>query len=263
MPGRATSSDGTVICFDQYGTGPVVVLVHGALTDRGFPTLVRVAERLASRFSVFNYDRRGRGESGDTAPYDVSREIDDLRAVIEAAGGDAMIFGGSSGGGLALRAAAAIPSVSKIAVWEPPYHVAQGAPVLSEDFAERLTALVRAGRRADAVEKFMVEAAGMHAADVTAMRAGPSWARAEAIAHTLAYEAAVMGPGNTLPAASLAGLTMPVLVLTGELSPAWLISAGRLVTAAIPAAVHRVLAGQTHGVSADALAPELLQFFTA
>ena len=263
VPGRAISADGTVICFDRYGTGPAVVLVHGALTDRAFPTLAVVAERLAPWFSVFNYDRRGRGESGDTAPYAAGREIDDLRAVIDAAGGGAMVFGGSSGAGLALMAATAVPAVSKVAVWEPPYHVDTSAPVLSEDFADRLGALVGAGRRGDAVEMFMVEAAAMPAEAVTAMRAGPAWPQAEAIAHTLAYEAAVMGPGNALPAATLARLTQPTLVLTGELSPAWLTSAGRAVAAAIPSANHRVLAGQAHGVSADALAPTLLEFFTA
>ena len=263
VPDQVTSADGTVICLDRSGAGPPVVLVHGALTDRTHPILAGVAARLAPWFSVFNYDRRGRGGSGDAAPFAAHREVEDLAAVIAAAGGSAMVFGGSSGAGLALRAAVQLAAISKLAVWEPPYHVDATAPALSQDFAGRLRALVAVGRRGDAVELFMVEAAEMPVAAVAAMRAGPGWEQAEAIAHTLAYEADVMGHGNALPAAILAGLTQPVLVLTGEFSPAWLTSAGRAVTAVIPGAAHRVLAGQTHGVSPDAIAPELLEFFTA
>jgi pimeloyl-ACP methyl ester carboxylesterase len=193
---------------------------------------------------LFNYDRRGRGESGDTAPYAAGREIDDLRAVIDAAGGRAMVFGGSSGGGLALMTAAAVPAVSKVAVWEPPYHVDRSAPVLSEDFADRLGALVGAGRRGDAVAMFMVEAAAMPLEAVTAMRAGPAWPQAEAIAHTLAYEAAVMGPGNALPAATLARLTQPTLVLTGRAQPGVADQRRAGGCRCNPSANHRVLAGR-------------------
>ncbi len=263
VTGRVISADGTEICFDRSGTGPAVVLVHGALTGRAHPILAGVAAKLAPWFSVFNYDRRGRGGSGDTAPYAAEREVDDLAAVIDAAGGPAMVFGGSSGAGLAVLAAREIRAIAKLALWEPPYHVDPTAPPLSQDFGARLTALVGAGQPGDAVEAFMVEAAEMPPSAVAAMRAGPAWSQAEAIAHTLAYEAAVMGPGNALPVATLTSLTQPALVLTGQLSPAWLTSAGRAVAAQIPDATHRVLAEQAHGVSPDALAPELLEFFTA
>jgi pimeloyl-ACP methyl ester carboxylesterase len=222
-----------------------------------------VAAILARWFTVFNYDRRGRGDSGDTQPYAIQREAEDLAALVEVAGGSAMVFGGSSGAGLVLHAAAQNPAISKLALWEPPYHVDESAPRLPHDFAARLDALIRNGRRADAVELFMVQAAAVPAEAVAAMRLQPSWADTEAVAHTLPYDAAIMGPGNTLPAGQLAAITQPILVLTGGNSPAWITNAGKAVARTIPGAVHRVLNGQTHGVSPTALAPELLEFFTA
>ncbi|GGP14920.1 alpha/beta hydrolase [Nonomuraea glycinis] len=281
VTGTAISADGTPIVFDRHGSGPALVLVHGAFTGRGHPTLTGVATGLAPWFTVFDYDRRGRGASGDTAPYAMEREIEDLAAVMAAAGGAAMVFGGSSGGALALEAAARLPEVVKLAVWEPPYHVTPDAPDLPDDspyasglsgdcagdfgapggFGARLARLVREGRRGAAVELFMVAAAQVPAELVADMRASPSWAELEALAHTLAYEAAVMGPGSALPSRRLAAIDRPALVLNGELSPAWMAAAGRAVAAALPRAAHRVLEGQAHGVAAGALVPELLEFF--
>jgi pimeloyl-ACP methyl ester carboxylesterase len=301
VTGTAISADGTPIVFDRRGSGPAVVLVHGAFTGRGHPTLTGVATALAPWFTVFDYDRRGRGDSGDTMPYAMEREIEDLAAVMAAAGGAAMVFGGSSGGALALEAAARLPEVTKLAVWEPPYHVTPDAPDLphvtpdapdlpgdsvdvpdlpggspyafsppggSADaygppggFGARLARLVREGRRGAAVELFMVAAAQVPAELVADMRASPSWAELEALAHTLAYEAAVMGPGSALPTQRLAAVDRPALVLNGELSPAWMGAAGQAVAAALPRAAHRVLEGQAHGVTAEALVPELLEFF--
>ena len=260
--GRATSADGTSIVFDRSGAGPVIILVHGAFTGRAHPTLSKVAAALAPWFTVVNYDRRGRGDSGDTQPYAVERELEDLTALLEIAGGSAMVFGGSSGAGLALQAAPGNRAISKLAVWEPPFHVDDSAPVLSHDFAARLDALVRKGRRAAAVEVFMMEAAEATVEAVAAMRLQPSWPEAEAVAHTLIYEAAVMGPGNALPVGRLAAITQPTLVLSGGNSPQWITNAGRAVAGIVPAAVHRVLDGQTHNVSPESLAPELLEFFT-
>jgi pimeloyl-ACP methyl ester carboxylesterase len=261
--GRVISADGTTIAFDRSGTGAGIILVHGAFAHRAHPVLRAVAAALAPWFTVFNYDRRGRGGSQDTAPYAVEREIEDLAALIEAAGGPVMVFGGSSGAALALQAAARNPVISRLALWEPPYHVDSSAPELPADFAARLEALVGAGRRADAVELFMVEATEVPVEVVAVMRRQPGWPDAEAVAHTLAYEAAVMGPGNALPAGRLASITQPTLVLTGGSSPAWLSNAGKAVAGTIPGAAHRVLDGQLHNVSAAELAPELLEFFTA
>lgn len=236
VTGSVTSADGTVIAFDRSGSGPAVILVHGAFTDKTHPTMCGVAAALAPWFTVVNYDRRGRGESGDTAPYAVEREVEDLAALVEGAGGAAMVFGGSSGAALALEAAARNRAISRLALWEPPYHVDDSAPFVPVDFAERLTSLVEAGRRGDAVERFMVEAAEVPVEAVAAMRAEPHWPQIEALAHTLAYEAAVMGPGNAPPLDLLASITRPALVLTGENSPAWMTGAGKAVSATLPTA---------------------------
>ncbi|MFG1695890.1 alpha/beta fold hydrolase [Nonomuraea sp. NPDC049309] len=259
----ARSADGTPIAFDRHGSGPAVVLVQGAFADRSDPTMAAIAAGLSRWFTVYSYDRRGRGGSGDTAPYAVEREIEDLAAVIAEAGGTARVFGGSSGAALALEAAAALPGVTHLAVWEPPYHVDGSAPPLPDDFAEQLAALVAAGRRDEVVERFMVEAAEVPEPVLAGMRGHPSWADMEAQAHTLVYEAAVLGPGNALPAARLAGLTQPTLVLNGGESPGWMVNAGAAVAAAVPGAVRRVLPGQAHNVAPEALVPELLEFFVA
>ncbi|MBB6349552.1 pimeloyl-ACP methyl ester carboxylesterase [Nonomuraea muscovyensis] len=288
VAGEVTSADGTPIAFHRSGTGPPLVLVHGAFTGKDHPTLREVAVALSPWFSVYNYDRRGRGGSGDTPPHTAQREVEDLAALValaasggpaspsargssggpvtlsgEPSGGPVMLFGGSSGAALALTAAARDPAVGKLALWEPPYHVGAGAPSLPAGFAATLEGLVRQGRRGDAVELFMVAAAEVPAEAVTAMRAEPSWPGLEALAHTLAYEAAVMGPGNALPTELLTSIRSPTLVLNGADSPRWMRDAGRAVAAAVPGAAHRVLDGQTHAVAARSLAPELLEFFVA
>ncbi|MGR6921735.1 alpha/beta fold hydrolase [[Actinomadura] parvosata] len=261
MPDVVKSPDGTLIAYDRHGAGPAVVLVQGAFTDRRHPLMTSIATGLSRWFTVYTYDRRGRGGSGDTAPYAVEREVEDLAAVIGAAGGSAMVFGGSSGAALALEAAAAIPGISKLAVWEPPYHVDDSAPALPLDFAEQLSLLVETGNRGEAVELFMVEAAEVPREAVVGMRSHPAWAEMEAVAHTLAYEAAVLGPGNALPAALLADITQPTLVLNGADSPAWMANAGLEVASAVPGAVRRVLEDQAHNVAPEALVSELLEFF--
>ncbi|WP_163573099.1 alpha/beta fold hydrolase [Fodinicola feengrottensis] len=173
MTAMVTSADGTRIGYDRTGDGPAIVLVHGAFTDKTHPTLATVAAALAPWFRVFNYDRRGRGESGDTRPYAVEREVEDLAAVIAAAGGSAMVFGGSSGSGLVLQAAFGGLPITRLALWEPPYHVDETAPPLSPDFADRLGKLVDSGRAGDAVAMFMTEAAQVPTELVAIMRADP------------------------------------------------------------------------------------------
>ena len=258
--GTVISADGTVIVFDQAGAGPAVVLVQGALNDRSDPVMSGLAAGLSRWFTVFSYDRRGRGDSGDTQPYAVEREAEDLAALIATAGGSAAVFGGSSGAGLALRAAAGNRAITRLALWEPPYHVDGSAPRLPGDFAEQLDRLVKAGRRAEAVELFLVRAAQVSPEDVAEMRRQPLWAVMEASARSLAYEAHVMGPDNALPAGLLARITQPTLVLNGGASPAWMRRAGRAVAGAIPGAAHRVLEGQAHSVAPAAIVPELLEF---
>ena len=258
--GTVTSADGTVIAVGQSGAGPAVVLVQGALNNRADPVMSGLAAGLSRRLTVFSYDRRGRGDSGDTQPYAVEREIEDLTAVLALAAGPVAVFGGSSGAGLALRAAAWHPAVTRLALWEPPYHVDATAPRLPGDFAEELDRLATAGRGGDAVELFLVRAAQLRPEDVAAMRAHPSWTGLAATARSLAYEARVMGPGNALPGELLAGITQPALVLNGGASPAWMRRAGQAVADAMPAAVRQVLEGQTHAVAPDVIVPVLLEF---
>jgi pimeloyl-ACP methyl ester carboxylesterase len=258
--GTVISADGTVIAFDQSGAGPAVILVQGALMNRSDPVMTGIAAGLSRWFTVLNYDRRGRGGSGDTQPYAVEREAEDLDALVAAAGGQAAVFGGSSGAGLVVQAAARNPAITRLALWEPPYHVDDSAPRLPDDFAAQLDGLVRAGRRAEAVELFLVKAAEASPRDVAAMRSQPFWPAMEAAAQTLAYEAFVMGPGNELPAGLLASITQPTLVLNGGASPAWMGRAGKAVASAIPGAAHRVLDGQPHYVAPEAIVPELLEF---
>jgi pimeloyl-ACP methyl ester carboxylesterase len=275
--GTVISADGTVIVVDRSGEGPAVVLVQGALMGRADPVMSGIAAGLSRWFTVFSYDRRGRGDSGDTRPYAVEREAEDLDAVIAVAGGSAAVFGGSSGAGLAARAAARAatrtparaaaraaartPAVTRLALWEPPYHVDDTAPQLPPDFAAQLDGLVSAGRRAEAVELFLVRAAEASPEDVAEMRGQPFWPAMQASAQSLAYEAFVMGPDNALPADLLGGITQPTLVLNGGDSPAWMRRAGEAVADAIPGAVHRVLEGQAHYVAPGAIVPELLEFF--
>jgi pimeloyl-ACP methyl ester carboxylesterase len=258
--GTVTSADGTVIAVDRSGAGPAIVLVQGALNERADPVMSGVAAGLSRWFTVLSYDRRGRGGSGDTRPYAVEREIEDLAAVIAEAGGQAAVFGGSSGAGLALSAAVRNPAITRLALWEPPYHVDDSAPPLPGDFAEQLDRLVEAGRQADAVELFLVGAVQASPRDVAGMRGHASWPAMEAAARSLVYEARVMGPGNALPAELLAGITQPALVLNGGASPAWMRRAGQAVADAIPGAVYRVLEGQSHSVAPTAIVPELLEF---
>ncbi|MCF6469973.1 alpha/beta fold hydrolase [Nonomuraea sp. MG754425] len=259
---NTTSSDGTIISFDRLGSGPAVVLVQGAFTDRTHPTWAGLAEILKSSYTVFNYDRRGRGESGDTAPYAVEREIEDLEAVIKEAGGSALVFGGSSGAGLALQAAARGLPITKLALWEPPYHVGGSRPALPDDFAEQLADLVAEERRGDAAVLFMTAAADIPDEMAAEMRGAPYWPEVERVAHTLSYEIAVMGRGNKMPA-ELSGITVPTLVLTGEKSAPWMGVAAKAVSETVTTGELGVLTGQTHEVDHEALAPALDRFFSA
>ncbi|MEO3872037.1 alpha/beta hydrolase [Nonomuraea sp. B12E4] len=249
------SADGTLIAFDRLGSGDPVILVSGASCTRGVHA--RPAALLAGGRTVVNYDRRGRGDSGDTPPYAVEREIEDLAAVIEEVGGPAAVFGNSSGAVLALRAAAAGLPISRLALWEPPFQLDAGAPGRARAYADELAACLAGGRRGDAVALFM-RSVGLPGEAIDGMRQAPMWAAMEAIAPTLAYDAAVMGD-SALPA-GLAGVTAPTLVLTGSRTGPWADAAARAVVDALPAARHTVLDGQDHNVSWDALVPRLADF---
>lgn len=258
-PLRTRSRDGTSIAFERTGDGPPLILVDGALCSRAFGPLRKLAEALAPRFTVFTYDRRGRNESGDTKPYAVARELEDLEALIQETGGSAHVAGLSSGAALALEGAAAGLPVRKLALFEPPY-VARGQGGTGSDHVGRLEELVRAGRRGHAVRYFMADMVGVPRVFTWAMRLMPMWSRLEAVAHTLPYDAAVMGDW-TPPPRRAARVAVPTLVLGGEKSPESLRMAVERTAAAIPGAERRMLSGQSHNVAPSVLAPVLTEFF--
>lgn len=256
------SQDHTAIAFDQVGEGPAVILVDGAFCSRAFGPMPGLATLLAKHFTVFTYDRRGRNKSSDTAPYAVEREVEDIAALIDQASGPAFVYGISSGGALALKAAASGLAIEKLAVYEIPYVVDGGAPPPPGDAAAQLRELAAAGRRGDAVEYYMVQVMGTPVEAMNGMRASPAWPALEAVAHTLAYDATIMGDWS-LPAEQAASITLPVLVMDGEQSFPILRQAMRAMTNVLPNVQHRTLRGQTHDVSAEELAPLLVDFFKA
>ena len=255
---KVTSKDGTTIAFDRLGSGPPVVLVSGGSVDR--QGNAGYAQLLAEDFTVFNFDRRGRGDSGDTLPYAIEREIEDIGAVIRAAGGSAHLWGSSSGGALAMLATASGLPVKKLAVWEPPYFVDERFTPPPADTASTYRRLVGEGRRDAAVEYFMGTVVGMPAEFIGWARTQPFWEGQERIAHTLAYDAEIMGD-YSLPAERFAAITAPTLVLTGGASMPFMTPAAEAIVKAIPGARHVVLEGQEHNVAPDALVPALREFF--
>jgi pimeloyl-ACP methyl ester carboxylesterase len=260
-----TSKDGTRIAFDRSGEGPALIVIGGALSDRagGAP----FAAQLSPRFTVFSVDRRGRGDSGDTQPYAVDREIEDIEALIDEAGGSAFVLGTSSGAALSLHVASRLPAkINKLALYEPPFIIDDSRPLPSADYIQQINQLVAADRRGDAVAFFFTEVVGMPAEAVTQMRSEPSWSGLEALAHTLAYDGTVLGDtlsGNPLPAQRWASATMPTLVMAGGASPDWMRATAQAVAEALPNAQYRALEGQTHQVSPETIAPVLDEFFRA
>ncbi|MFB4310232.1 alpha/beta fold hydrolase [Actinomadura sp. GTD37] len=254
------SKDGTRIAFDRTGAGPALVLVGGALNDRG--SGAALAALLAGRHTVLAYDRRGRGDSGDTPPYSVDREIEDLAAVLGAAGGSAAVYGMSSGAVLALRAAARGLPVTRLALFEPPFHTGHDDRLTrSRAYNTELTGLLADGRRGDALALFM-GGVGMPAEMIAQARNAPVWPALEALAPTLAYDSAVMDDagGGAIPTALIERVTAPALVMDGGDSPAWMRDTAHRVAALLPAGTHRTLDGQTHDVAPGALAPVLAGF---
>ena len=247
------SRDGATIAFERSGAGPAVVFVGGALTTAS--AMAPLAALLSARCEVFVYDRRGRGSSGDTEPYAVEREVEDLAAVLEVAGGRASVYGHSSGAVLALEAASRGLPIERLALYEPPFVVDDCRPPLPPDYVAQLTDLVAGDRRGDAIEYFMTTGAAAPADTVASMRSAPFWPAMEAIAHTLAYDGAVMGDtmsGRPLQGERWASVTMPTLVMDGGASPDWARNAARALAAVLPNARYLTLEGQTHGVTDEA-----------
>jgi len=251
-----TSKDGTSIAYVRRGSGRAVILVGGGLDD-GSENAPLAAE-LAARFTTYNYARRGRGASGDTQPYAVEREIEDIAALIAEAGGRAHVYGASSGGMFALEAALAGLPIDRIALYEIPYDTSDGAGERFDDYREQLDATLSDGRRGDAIELFM-RLAGSPDEQIAAARNSPHWSDVETLAHTLAYDAALYGPP---PAARLASITQPTLVATGG-GAEFYETAADAVAASMRRAQRLTLDSQGHVVDPKTMAGVLQRFFTA
>jgi pimeloyl-ACP methyl ester carboxylesterase len=260
--GQVVSKDGTVIAYDREGHGPPVILLVGALCSRTLGPAVKLAPLLADRFTVFTYDRRGRGGSVEKAPYDVEREVEDLAALIAEAGGPVCLFGHSSGAVLALNAAARGLLIKKLALYEAPLIVDRGQPSKEGDWT-RIDRFVAEGRRGDALKVFL-KMVGMPAFAIALMRWLPVWEKVSAVAHTLAYDGALVRAfqrGEPLPVGAWANVTVPTLAMSGGKSPAWMHNGARALVTALPHAQYLALEGQTHDVRAKAIAPVLSEFF--
>ncbi|GIP39313.1 alpha/beta hydrolase [Paenibacillus sp. J31TS4] len=261
------SKDGTTIAYEKRGSGPALILVTGAFSYRQFPGQVKLAERLAERFTVYHYDRRGRGDSGDAPSYAVEREIEDLEAMIGAAGGSAYVYGLSSGAVLALKAAAQGASIKKLALHEPPFVVEAKDPKPPADFVRHVQELVISDRREEAIRYFMTKGMGAPTFVPAMMRLMPgTWKKLKALAHTLPYDAALLegyASGKPLDPEPWRGVSIPALVLEGLESPASLRHAALAVKNVLPNA--RLLSkkglGHTKKLDAGRIAPELSAFF--
>lgn len=262
MP-QLTSDDGTIIAYDRIGDGPPLVLVDGAMCYRGAGPMDGLVSHLSDSFTVFTYDRRGRGESTDTLPYAVEREVEDLSALIREAGDEVGVFAFSSGVALALvtAAAGAGAGISRLALYEPPFVAELEDAGRAETYTARLNALLDAGDRGGAVALFMARV-GIPQQMIDGARSGPGWSRFEEVAPTLAYDDRLLAGGH-VPHDIASRILTPALLLSGGASPDSLQHAARATSAALPNAEHRTLEGQTHEVAPDVLAPVLIEFFGA
>lgn len=253
MPETVRSADGTTIAYDQVGSGPSVIAIGGAFNVR--QSHAGLADVLAPNFTVYTYDRRGRGDSTDTEPYAVEREIEDLAALIDGAGGSAYVYGHSSGACLALEAASRGLPIPKLVVYEPPYATDEESE--SGDLSKDIQEAIDAGRPDQAAELFL---GNMGPEVVEGVKQSPYWEGMVGVAHTLPYDMAVVGDGPP-PVDRLADITAPTLVLAGGASPEWFHNAVSAVTTAIPGARAESIEGQDHDVADDVIAPKLVDFF--
>jgi pimeloyl-ACP methyl ester carboxylesterase len=253
------SSDGTIIAFERVGSGPGVVLVGGALTDRtGGRDLARA---LAPSCTVYCYDRRGRGGSGDSPPYQVELEVEDLEALILHTGSSAAVFAKSSGAALALLAAAEGVAMDKLVVFEPPYIVDDSRSLPPADLPARVRGMIASGRPGDAVERFLVESVGVPAEAVLGIEASPEWPAMQALAPTVLHDLAIMGDSSIPDRLSL--ITVPTLVLDSSGSAPFLRTAAAAVAGVVPGASHRTLEGPNHGYDPEMAAQVLVEFLAS
>lgn len=254
-----TSKDGTQIAYEKLGSGLPLILVDGALCSRAFGPMPKLATLLADHFTVFMYDRRGRNQSGDTKPYAPEREVEDLEALINEAGGSVYVYGISSGAGLSLRATASGLNITKLALYEPPFEVPgekDGAP---KDVLQQIQMRVDEGRRGDTVKYFM-KIVGVPSFGIFMMTLLPIWKKLKAVSHTLPYDIQVMD-GFKFPEEKAKSIKVPTLVSAGTKTSEPIKRAANLLAELIPHSQLEMLQGQTHNVSEKAIAPVLIKFF--
>lgn len=257
---KVTSKDGTLIAYDSTGRGRPVILVLGALNSR--KSGAKLAKLLASRFTVISYDRRGRGDSTDTAPYAPQREGEDIAALIDAVGEPVCLYGHSSGGALALEAALKLrKKVRKIAIYEVPYTLDPKDRKAASAYYLALKKSLKSGQRGAAVALF-IRSVGVSEKQIAAIKRMPMWRGLERMAPTLAYDSEVLGKGHALPATRLSHITVPTLVMHGGAGAPFMRDTAQAISKIIPKAQLRTLAGQVHGVSPKAIAPVLEKFFS-
>jgi pimeloyl-ACP methyl ester carboxylesterase len=255
---RVSSTDGTPIAFNKAGNGPALIIVGGALSDRTLNGDTTLVASLKDHFTVYTYDRRGRGESGDNQPYAVDHEIGDIDALIQNAGGSAYLFGVSSGAALALQAAAKLGAgkVSKLALYEPPYGQPQREFTKVKDSVK---ALVKTGQPGDAATYFF-SAIGTPPETVQGMKSSPAWEGIKKIDFTLVYDYEVLGDGS-IPGDVAKAITIPTLVMDGEKSLDFMHATAARIADLVPNGKRSMLKGQTHQVKAEAVTPVLVEFF--
>ncbi|MCQ6561811.1 alpha/beta fold hydrolase [Paenibacillus mendelii] len=262
--GIVYSNDSTAIAYDKAGSGLPLILVDGALCSRTNGPNGPLAALLQQHFTVFTYDRRGRGDSGDMKPYDIEREVEDIAALIEEAGGSAFVYGISSGAALALEAANRLSSIKKLALYEAPFVVDNSRTPVPEDYMEQMEGLLTSGRRSAAVKHFMRKGVGLPAPIVAIMPLMPAWSKLKAVAHTLPYDTLLTldhQRGSALTLNRWSSITVPTLVAVGGKSPAWMRNAMQSLADVLPSAKLETLEGQTHIVKPAALAPILNNYF--
>lgn len=263
MMNTVSSHDGTTIAYEKAGEGPALILVDGALSVHSYGNKSELVKLLAPRFTVYGYDRRGRGGSGDTLPYAVDREIEDIDALIDHAGGSAFLYGHSSGATLAMRAAVQLGDrVRKIAMYEPPHNDDPDAQESWREYIRELDQFLADGRRGDAVALFM-RFVGTPEEHIEGTRQSPFWPNMEAIAPTLAYDHIAMGERWSAPTDLAARVSVPALVMSGDAGAPFMPHTARALSEAMPHGEMRMLEGQTHDVNPAVLAPVLVDFFTS
>ena len=257
-----TSADGTPIGYSVTGAGPVLIIVDGAFCSRVFGPSPKVAAELTGDFTVVTYDRRGRGASGNTGPWSLEREVEDLAALVEAVGGPASLLGFSSGGALALEAAARLSAVDRVIVYEIPFVLDPTGNVMPDGFIEQVEAHVADDRPGDAARQFMLHV-GTPRPMVALMRLLPMWKKLAAAARTLPYDLRLLGDtqhGKPLPRERFAAVGAPTLVLAGGKSPEWMRTGAQAIAATLPDGTYSELPGQTHMVKARVIAPSVVEF---